>query len=241
MEFDDLALETAMRLGYTAEFGSEEHDQILSLEQPLAERYYFREFLHRTPELRKYLCLTSLPYLFLERSLSDEMRAVWEQRLRRVWPLSWSGGTSVSGIQYRAVMPTGNLMPKYMFVFETPVILPKYRDKFDRMLTRGTFAQRFRKALYSLGILDECWFTSIIKTAVVNRWHREITDLDVKQQGHWLRNEINILQPEVVISVGTNAERRMPCEYHVSIQSWRQLKEDAIDDYASHIKGRLHL
>lgn len=197
------------RLSESTCFGTKRHKEILKEEDELAEIFSIN-FIDEplTPAVKHYLSLTSLPFILGARP-SIEMEALWFHHLKQMWPISWEGGMTRHEKHVYAEMPVGNMQPKYMFISDAPPN-PRYIRHFRRISTTGKTNMYFREILLNLDIVHLSWFTSLSKVPLSATKER-FDDLVASQQ-HWLKNEINLLQPQQVVLLGKRVSMYFPFE-----------------------------
>jgi uracil-DNA glycosylase family 4 len=101
---------------------------------------------------------------------------------------------------------SGNIFPKYMIVGLNPGIgdYLKTGDWGTFLSGYGPSTVTLRDALHSLGILDQCWLTNLVRCATDKNSSPSISDA-IRCFDNWLSEEIKILKPEVIFTLGKDA------------------------------------
>ncbi len=171
------------------------------------------EFAHSTPSIRRYLALTSLPFI-VGLGAKAKPSELWDVSLE---PNQEDGTHELLPIM---AMPTGSLRPTYMFISESPLactqreraVLKRFlgegvqRGYFHRTACLGAFSYCLRGAVAELQLQDESWYSSLVKLlppSPMRGGHgRQITVDEAAAHKHLIEREIELLEPEIVVFVG---------------------------------------
>lgn len=199
---------------------------LTELEDDLAKQYTVSVIPTTNKHINKYLLLTSLPFVIGKSTSVD---------ITDLWPVACDRCKSVVK---RKAMPTGNLRPKYFVVGDAPGVADGPLTHFARAWANGPSSHLLRKALWTVGIYKDVWFTNILKCSTPE--NRPSLDEEVKCCQQYLIHELEVLQPDVVILLGKHVANVFPRyivpvarAYHPSFYIRQGL---TYQDYANHLR-----
>lgn len=106
----------------------------------------------------------------------------------------------------QVVLPRGNSKSKLMFIGEAP----GRNEDIQGLPFVGMAGKWFEAALEILGLKEEDFYlTNSVKCRPItyDGYNRAPTDLELRTCGEWLRNELEAIQPRVLVLMGQSALR----------------------------------
>jgi DNA polymerase len=152
--------------------------------------------------VRRYLILTSLPFMFREDQTSRTDTV--EESLSKLWDPGLKKCKQCPTVVRRLTMPTGNLNPKIMVVAEAPGVGDGKKAGFDRVLVYGPTSYLLRQSMVDAGIYFDSWFTNLLKCALPGNRGGFLEEYE--NCAPKLAKEFNILKPERVILFGSRVQ-----------------------------------
>jgi uracil-DNA glycosylase family 4 len=225
MNFEEYKIEKQKLVNFAQELTWDNKDKLFYRENPYSEQNWisiFDQTQFKTPQVLRYLMLTSLPYIIMEDSTTN-IAAKAEQAkeiLKRLWPeklLTLPEGNFVDGTTHEVTYPTGILTPKYFVIGDAPgcsTAKDPY-DHYGRVFTRGPSSQMIRLATIHIGIYFKCWFTNLSKQAMEN--NQPTTEAAILNQKQYLDFELQTLKPEAIIVLGKHAAEMLKTYYSLDI------------------------
>jgi len=148
----------------------------------------------------KYDKYGSIPYVVMKDSIkSTNLLNRLPQLLTCVFDKK---GLEFKEIVYRPTLLSGNLRANYMIIGEAPGVGSGYQESVDRVLVYGPSSMLLRNSIDS-DILSKCCFTNIMKYSMTKNCP---VTLDIaKTHLAYLQNEIDIIKPKKLFSLGNNS------------------------------------
>jgi DNA polymerase len=101
-------------------------------------------------------------------------------------------------------MPTGNLKPKVFVIGEAPGVGDGQKKGFDRVFVYGRTSHFLRMVLLKSKLYYKTWFTNLLKCSLEN--NRRATKNEFDECLKNLINELTILKPDIIITLGANVK-----------------------------------
>jgi len=103
---------------------------------------------------------------------------------------------------YRHTEGVGNLNPEVMVVGEAPGVGNGEIERFDRVLVYGPTSHLIRDVLYSMKLIQNCWFTNLMKCSFPN--NRAGKSKEFNECYGYLAEEFELLNPKLIIALGVS-------------------------------------
>jgi len=144
------------------------------------------------PRVINFLTLTSLPFYTREDDIHPSV-------LSLLWGFTKCSKCDTTVKRYTGI--TGNLKPKFLFIGEAPGVGDGEKSIMDRTLVYGPTSHLVRQTLLELGLIQYSAFTNLLKCSLPN--NRPGYANEYSNCLYFLQNEINALNPKVVILFGS--------------------------------------
>jgi uracil-DNA glycosylase family 4 len=224
MNFEEYKIEKQKLVNFAQELTWDNKDKLFYRENPYSEQNWisiFDQTQFKTPQVLRYLMLTSLPYIIMEDETVDIAAKLERAQkiLERLWPdkLGSLKIPNEEDLVPEITYPTGILTPKYFIIGDAPgcsTAKDPY-DHYGRVFTRGPSSQMIRLATIYIGIYFKCWFTNLSKLAVLG--NKPTNEKAILNQKEYLDFELKILQPEAIIVLGKHAAEMLKTYYQLDI------------------------
>ena len=137
----------------------------------------------------------------------------------------------------------GSLNPLHFVVGDAPGAGPAPRDIFGSCMTNGPTSFIVRYFTYKMGILEDCWFSNMIKCAVPD--NRYVTTKEYSTCSPFFMEEITLLKPKHIFALGNGPFNRLvssdiPAKITPLLHPGFFLRSRASEkDYLQHVKIQL--
>ena len=159
----------------------------------IENKYYGKILCTRNKKLIAY---TSLPFISKRTSI-DYLRLLWYNECRKC-----------KTTNQRKNVPYGCLQPEVFVIGIAPghggTKGPYKQNKYKtRTMSFGLVADYMKNALIELDMHHKTWYTNIIKCSLLT--NRKPSDIEVENCAYWLKQELKILKPKIIILLGNDA------------------------------------
>jgi len=119
---------------------------------------------------------------------------------------------SLSSTRKHALTGEGNIEARIMFV----ALSPGVKEDLDNRMFIGPSGQVFNKLLIAAGIERELVFmTNLVKCMLPNNRKPKMSEIELCSQ--FLDEEISLIQPEVIVPLGTYSAQKVLQKYHIDL------------------------
>lgn len=184
---------------YSQNIEYENQYKLVNLQNKYAKKFTVDKIEDVNSNVDHYLQLTSLPYT-LKNSDSEKLKKVWEPLL------NCFKCEKDASILYQNSLPTGNIDAKIFVVGDCPGVGNDMIMKDERMFVFGPSSHLLRNMLSEIDIYKLSWFTNLVGCPKFDNKNTE--DYEIKNCFSNLKNQVSIIKPKVLISLGNHVDKK---------------------------------
>lgn len=228
---------------YSQDIEYEHQYKLVNLQNKYAKEFTVDKIDNINPEISHYLKLTSLPF-----ALKD----FDNNKLERLWKplLNCFKCNKSTSLLYQNSLPTGNINAKIFVIGDCPGVGNDKIMKDERMFVFGPSSHLLRNMLIEVELYKLSWFTNLVGCPKFKNKNTE--DYEIKNCFNNLRNQINIIKPKVLISLGNHVDKKFrklnlvkffKDNYNIDYinihhPAYYARKSNSLEKYVKHIKSK---